>query len=259
MNTAALRYLGLAFFALAAVSVCGTAAEQPANKKPAAGADVNLAPVATTSTSFVSGHETITALNDGFDPAHSDDKRHGAYGNWPRSGTQWVAVRVEPARSAPARSTSTGSTTAAACGCPRPAGCKYWDGEALRPGRRMPRGWAWSATGSTRRRFAEVTHDQAPAGVGFQRHFLDRHPGMAGLRFGQVAELRPDRRGRRGPRRGAAGQDVPAAGPSRTTARSTPRPTVAWSKESGPGEVAFDERRRGRDDGDLLGRRAITS
>jgi len=50
----------------------------------------NLALVATSSTSFVSGHETITALNDGSSPAHSDDKSTGAYGNWPRTGTQWV-------------------------------------------------------------------------------------------------------------------------------------------------------------------------
>lgn len=53
-------------------------------------AEVNLALVATPSTSYVSPHETLTALNDGFTPAHSDDKRHGAYGNWPRTGTQWV-------------------------------------------------------------------------------------------------------------------------------------------------------------------------
>ena len=45
---------------------------------------------ATAATSFVSGHETIRALNDGFDPENSNDKRHGAYGNWPMKGTQWV-------------------------------------------------------------------------------------------------------------------------------------------------------------------------
>lgn len=50
----------------------------------------NLALVAKASTSFVSGHETLSAVNDGYIPAHSDDKRHGAYGNWPRTGTQWV-------------------------------------------------------------------------------------------------------------------------------------------------------------------------
>ncbi len=50
----------------------------------------NLALVATATTSYVSGHETIHALNSGFDPENSNDKRHGAYGNWPRKGTQWV-------------------------------------------------------------------------------------------------------------------------------------------------------------------------
>lgn len=50
----------------------------------------NLALFATASTSYVSGHETLAAVNDGFAPAHSNDKSHGAYGNWPRTGTQWV-------------------------------------------------------------------------------------------------------------------------------------------------------------------------
>ncbi len=50
----------------------------------------NLALVARSSTSYVSGHETITALNDGSTPQNSNDKSHGAYGNWPRNGTQWV-------------------------------------------------------------------------------------------------------------------------------------------------------------------------
>jgi len=50
----------------------------------------NLAPYAKASASFVSGHETIAALNDGATPRHSNDKSHGAYGNWPQSGTQWV-------------------------------------------------------------------------------------------------------------------------------------------------------------------------
>jgi len=56
----------------------------------AAAPAANLALVATSWTSFVSGHETIRALNDGSNPAHSDDKSAGAYGNWPRTGTQWV-------------------------------------------------------------------------------------------------------------------------------------------------------------------------
>ena len=76
------------------VSVCGLAAlataGRAADTAPAAPSDANLAVVAATSTSYVSGHETITALNDGFTPANSNDKSRGAYGNWPRKGTQWV-------------------------------------------------------------------------------------------------------------------------------------------------------------------------
>ena len=54
------------------------------------GSGYNLAPVATSTTSYVSPHETIKALNDDFIPAYSNDKSHGAYGNWPRNGMQWT-------------------------------------------------------------------------------------------------------------------------------------------------------------------------
>lgn len=77
----------LAFVVVVLVGFVGSAAEDGG---VAASGPVNLALVAEASTSFVSGHETLGALNDGFDPRHSDDKAHGAYGNWPRSGTQWV-------------------------------------------------------------------------------------------------------------------------------------------------------------------------
>ncbi|MBN1387841.1 MAG: T9SS type A sorting domain-containing protein [Bacteroidales bacterium] len=42
----------------------------------------NLALTATVSTSFVSAWETLTAVNDGYDPEGSADYSHGAYGNW---------------------------------------------------------------------------------------------------------------------------------------------------------------------------------
>ena len=67
----------------------------PPNSDASAGAQAaetgaNLALIAKSSTSYVSPHETITALNDGSEPNDSNDKSHGAYGNWPRTGTQWV-------------------------------------------------------------------------------------------------------------------------------------------------------------------------
>lgn len=72
---------------LLAVGRAGAAEESP---QSATTTGVNLAVVAETATSYVSGHETITALNDGATPANSNDKSHGAYGNWPQRGTQWV-------------------------------------------------------------------------------------------------------------------------------------------------------------------------
>ena len=46
--------------------------------------------MATPSGSYVSGDTTLAALNDGYAPRNSRDNRRGSYGNWPRTGTQWV-------------------------------------------------------------------------------------------------------------------------------------------------------------------------
>lgn len=55
------------------------------------GAQTNIAPQAVASTSYVSPWETIAALNDGSNPANSNDKSNGAYGNWNNPNSlQWV-------------------------------------------------------------------------------------------------------------------------------------------------------------------------
>lgn len=51
---------------------------------------VNLAVVAVPSASYVSGDTSLSALNDGYEPGRSRDRRRGSYGNWNRTGTQWV-------------------------------------------------------------------------------------------------------------------------------------------------------------------------
>jgi DUF1680 family protein len=53
-------------------------------------ASVNLAVVATPSSSHTSGDTSVSALNDGFTPRSSRDNRRGSYGNWPHVGTEWV-------------------------------------------------------------------------------------------------------------------------------------------------------------------------
>lgn len=54
----------------------------PCNVSGADTDTTNLALSASLSTSFVSAWETLTAVNDGYDPSSSADNSHGAYGNW---------------------------------------------------------------------------------------------------------------------------------------------------------------------------------
>jgi hypothetical protein len=47
------------------------------------------------SASYTSPWETVTAINDGFDPTDSNDPNHPQWGTWPNSGTQWVQLDWE--------------------------------------------------------------------------------------------------------------------------------------------------------------------
>ncbi|MDX8338986.1 T9SS type A sorting domain-containing protein [Draconibacterium sp. IB214405] len=52
---------------------------------------INIALIATPSTSFVSGWESLAAVNDGATPSNSNDKSSTAYGNWDTPDSyQWV-------------------------------------------------------------------------------------------------------------------------------------------------------------------------
>jgi DUF1680 family protein len=75
----------VAFVAALICGVCGATAQANADD-----ASVNLAVVAKSSTSFHSGDTSVDALNDGNHPRSSRDVRRGSYGNWPRTGTEWV-------------------------------------------------------------------------------------------------------------------------------------------------------------------------
>jgi len=75
--------LALAFLAGTILFSQPAAAQNPV---PAA----NLAAVAGASASYASADAPVTALNDGYTPRNSRDNHRGSYGNWPRTGTQWV-------------------------------------------------------------------------------------------------------------------------------------------------------------------------
>lgn len=91
-----MKYPNLPRILVLLVTVAGTsnllyaATKQSADESRSPSPPANLAIFAESSASYVSGDTRLSALNDGFDPRRSRDWRHGSYGNWNRTGTQWV-------------------------------------------------------------------------------------------------------------------------------------------------------------------------
>ena len=93
---------------------------------------VNVALFAKASTSYVSGHESLDAVNDGFKLNNSNDKRYGAYGNWPKKGTHWVQYEWPK----PVNVDSIDVywfDDKGGVRLPKAARVLYWDGKAFKP------------------------------------------------------------------------------------------------------------------------------
>jgi DUF1680 family protein len=204
----------------------------------AVNAPANLALVAKTSTSFVSGHETISALNDGHQPAHSDDKSHGAYGNWPQKGTQWVEYEWT-------RPISTNKIEvywfddSRGVRLPKTCRLKYWDGKALVPVEAsLDLGVARNKFNSTT--FTEVQTSRLRLELDSNGNFSTGILEWRVLDSGRSPNFAPSV---------TAGVDRVVVLPGKTYLQGTIKddgkakavPTVAWSKQSGPGEVTFED------------------
>ncbi len=208
---------------------CAAAAE---DAEPAA----NLALVATTSTSFVSGHETLTALNDGSSPAHADDKSHGAYGNWPQSGTQWVQYEwSQPVKVN--RMDVYWFDDQRGVRLPQACRLKSWNGEAFVP---VPDA---AGLGLAKNRFNTTTFPELTT----TRLRLEMD-GVEKFSTG-ILEWRVYDSGNSPnfPPAVAAGVDrvvvlngpTYLAGAVKDDGKPQAVPSVCWSKQSGPGEVTF--------------------
>ena len=226
------RYpLGLLFAAVISQSAPGEPAA--ADSAPA-----NLALVAAVTTSFVSGHEKLAAINDGATPRDSGDKSHGIYGNWPQRGTQWVQYewpQEVSVKSCDVYWFSDGGGVR----LPKAGRLKYWNGSA----------------------FAEVPGAQGPTVEGNRFNPItfpvlktaklrlemdgdgDSSTGVTEWRVedsGQSPNFAPSV---------TAGIDRTVVLPGRTflsgKARDDGKPrqalTQKWSKKSGPGEVTFSQ------------------
>jgi len=202
----------------------------------AAAPAANLALVAASSTSFVSGHETITALNDGSNPAHSDDKSAGAYGNWPRTGTQWVQYdwsqpiktdRVEVYWFDDQRGVR----------LPKAGRLKHWDGSAFVPVANAT-GPGLEANRFNIATFPELTTAKLRLEFDGNETFSTGILEWRVLDSGGSPNFAPSVE---------AGVDRTVVLPGQTYLEGRVRddgkpngvPTVQWSKESGPGTVTF--------------------
>ncbi len=209
-----------------------------AQEKPATeSAGVNLAVVAQPSTSYVSGDTRPTALNDGYDPRSSRDARRGSYGNWPRRGTQWVQYDWS-------QPISTSKIDvywwADGQGVNVPKACRLlrWDGNAF-----VPVGNP-SGLGVLRNQYNTTTFDEVSTSK--LRLEIDSNDTFStGVLEWKVYD---SGKSPEFPPRVTAGIDRCAVLGGKTylsgtvkmlTGKGGTSPTVAWSKESGPGEVTF--------------------
>ena len=195
----------------------------------------NLALVAVPSTSYVSGDQTINAINDGAYPRRSAEH----YGNWDRTGTQWV----EYTWSQPI-STNKADVYWFADGAglhlPKASRLKYWNGaeyvEVPNAEGLGVAGNVWNVT-----TFDEITTNKI-------RLEMDAEGGRA-ISTG-ITEFRVFDSGKspKFPPRVKAGVDrvVVLGGKTYLSGESrqldqADTSKVTWSKESGPGEVTFDD------------------
>lgn len=200
--------------------------------------EANLALVAAPETSYVSPHETLGALNDGHAPAHSNDKSHGAYGNWPRRGTQWVEYRWPQPISTQKVEVYWFDDRR---GVRLPKACRllFWDGTAFRPvegaqGLGLERdrfnATAFPEVATTRLRLEVDSDGEFSTGILEWRVYdSGRSPNFAPL-----VEAGPDRVV-------VLGGRTYLSGTVRDDGKPKPSPRIRWKKLSGPGDVAFDD------------------
>ncbi len=193
----------------------------------------NLGPDATASTSFVSGHESLGALNDGIEPGTGDDSGHPHYGNWPEKGLQWVEYTWP-------QPVSTGKVDVLwwddKQGVRLPKSCRllYWDGAGFVPVPKV------SGLGVGGGKFQTTTFDAVTTprlrleidGDGnFSTGILEWKVYDSGgsPRFPPVVRAGPDRSVVTGLKTFLSGSVRNGDG------------RLQWTKESGPGDVVFDD------------------
>lgn len=193
----------------------------------------NLALFATTSTSLVSAHEKLDAINDGFEPSGSADHSHGAYGNWPSHGMHWV----ELAWSQPICTRKVDVywwDDGHGVRLPVASRLLYWDGKAFAPVKDATGlGVAGGRYNTTM--FPEITTSRLRLEIDSQPRFSTGILEWKVYDSGRSPKLAP---------RVTAGPDRTVRLPARVRLQGVlrgPAESLAWSKQSGPGSVTFSD------------------
>lgn len=205
---------------------------------------LNLAPFAQPATSYVSGHETLGAINDGLEPQNMGDHSHDCYGNWPQTGTQWVQLEWD-------RPVNTRKVEVywwddgRGVRLPVASRLSYWDGSAFVPVKNASglgvAGGTWNAT-----TFDEVTTTRLRLEMDGREKFSTGIIEWKVYDAGKSPKFPP---------RVDAGNDRVVVLPAKTYLTGTSSGhipvsvsgdknvpgTIAWSKASGPGKVKFDD------------------
>ena len=198
----------------------------------------NVATAATPQTSYVSSWETLSAINDGYLPANSADHSHGAYGNWPQTGTQWVEYDWPIPINTDMIDVYWWQDNQ---GIYAPASCsvQYWSGTGFVPVSNP------SGLGMALNQFNTTTFDPVTTtrlrllfqsdASGHSTGILEWHVYDAGgspTNFPPVVNAGVDRDV-------IVGGNTYLSGSVQDNGAALPAPTVTWSELSGPGTVTF--------------------
>jgi hypothetical protein len=194
---------------------------------------INLAIYATASTSFVSGNESLEAINNGFDPKNSRDHSHGAYGNWPRTGKQWVEYDWS-------RPISTAAVDVywwqdrRGVYLPTASRLLYWDGSAFQP---VPRA---AGLGVADSKYNTTTFDELTT-TKLRLEFDGNAQFSTGIVQWKVYD---SGKSPKFPPPVVAGIERTVVLPGKTYLNAKtkgPETALSWSKDSGPAEVVFTD------------------
>jgi DUF1680 family protein len=198
---------------------------------------VNLGIVGVPSSSYVSGDTTVKALNSGYTPRNSRDARQGSYGNWPRTGTEWV--QYEWSQPISTRQTEV-YWWMDGRGVGAPKGCRflYWDGKGFVPVAN-PSGLGVASNQFNSTTFEEVTTTKLRLEIDSDGKLSTGILQWRVLDSGKSPDFPPivvaglDRDVVLGAKTYLAGSVRPLK-PERA-------PKVVWAKDSGPGRVKFED------------------